>query len=166
MFGRTLEVNFELGTKHLARNLLNNHHSTPCEKGRQRQSLPSSLGTLDATSKVSFHCGRQKRDIALGLVLKYRLSIHSKRLKNGNGNYYLGDKESTQTFFCTKFFDNPSGHGRPHRKSWTSAPESAFSCGPDGGEKFFDLGASGRKGQERPREIRTKKFMFMLFFLP
>ena len=31
---------------------------------------------------------------------------------------------------------------------------------------FFDPWASGRKGQECPREIRTKKFMFMLFFLP
>ena len=69
-------------------------------------------------------------------------------------------------FFWTKFFDNPSGHGRPRRKSWTSAPKSAFSCGPGGGEKLFDPGASGRKGQECPREIRTKKFMFMLFFLP
>ena len=69
-------------------------------------------------------------------------------------------------FFCTKFFDNPSGHGRPRRKSWTSAPKSAFSCGPGGGEKLFDPRASGRKGQECPREFRTKKFMFMLFFLP
>ena len=69
-------------------------------------------------------------------------------------------------FFCIKFFDNPSGHGRPRRKSWTSAPKSAFSCGPDGGEKLFDLGASGHKGQERPREIRTKKSVFMLLFLP
>ena len=69
-------------------------------------------------------------------------------------------------FFCTKFFDNPSGHGHPGRKSWTSAPKSAFSCVPGGGEKLFDPWASGRKGQECPREIRTKKFMFMLFFLP
>ena len=69
-------------------------------------------------------------------------------------------------FFCTKFFENPSGHGRPRRKSWTSAPKSAFSCGPGGGEKLVDPGASGRKGQECPREIRTKKFMFMLFFSP
>ena len=70
-------------------------------------------------------------------------------------------------FFCTNFLDNPSGHGRPHRKSWMSAPESAFSCGPGSGQKLFDpWGASGRKGQECPREIRTKKFMFMLLFLP
>ena len=69
-------------------------------------------------------------------------------------------------FFCTKFFDNPSGHGRPHQKSWTSVPKSAFSCGPSGGEKLFDPWAFGREGQECPREIRTKKFMFMLFFFP
>ena len=51
--------------------------------------------------------------------------------------------------------------GRPH-----GAPKSAFSCGPGGGEKLFDPWASGRKGQECPGEIRTKKFMFMLVFLP
>ena len=69
-------------------------------------------------------------------------------------------------FFCTKFFENPSGHGRPRRKSWTSAPKSGFSCGPGDGEKLFDPRPSGRKGQECPREFRTKKFMFMLFFRP
>ena len=68
--------------------------------------------------------------------------------------------------FCTKFLNNPSGHGRPRRKSWTSAPKSAFSCGRGGGEKLFDPWAFGRKGQERPQEIRAKKFLFMLFFLP
>ena len=47
-------------------------------------------------------------------------------------------EKSTQTFFCTKLFENPSGHGRPRRKSWTSAPKSAFSCGPADGEKLFD----------------------------
>ena len=66
--------------------------------------------------------------------------------------------------FLYKVFRRPFG-------SWTSAPKivdvrtkSAFSCGPGGGEKLFDPWASGRKGQECPREIRTKKFMFMLFF--
>ena len=33
---------------------------------------------------------------------------------------------------------SPSGHGRPRRKSWMSAPKSVFSCGPGGGEKLFD----------------------------
>ena len=69
-------------------------------------------------------------------------------------------------FFCTKLFKNPSGHGCPRQKSWTSAPKSAFFCGPGDGEKLFDPGSSGRKGQECPREIRIKKFMFMLLFLP
>ena len=69
-------------------------------------------------------------------------------------------------FFCTKFFENPSGHGRLRQKSWTSAPKSAFFCGPGDGEKLFDPGSSGRKGQECPREILTTKFMVMLFFLP
>ena len=81
-------------------------------------------------------------------------------------DYKIRGQKINANFFCTKFFDNPSGHGRPRRKSWTSAPKSAFSCGPGGGEKLFDPGASGRKGQECPQEIRTKKFMFMLFFLP
>ena len=47
--------------------------------------------------------------------------------------------------------------GRPQQKVRTS-------CGPGDGEKLFDPWASGRKGQECPREIRTKKLMFMLCF--
>ena len=30
--------------------------------------------------------------VALGLVLNYRLPINSRKLKNGNGNYYLTGK--------------------------------------------------------------------------
>ena len=40
--------------------------------------------------------------------------------------------------------------------SWTSAPKSAFSCGPGGWEKLFDPWASRRKGQECLQEIRAK----------
>ena len=43
------------------------------------------------------------------------------------------------------------------------AENRAFSCGPGVGERLFDPWAFGRKGQECPREIRAKKFMFMLF---
>ena len=78
---------------------------------------------------------------------------------------FFRDQNINANFFWTKFFENPSGHGRPHQKSWTSAPKSVFSCGPGGGEKLFDSWATGRKGQECPQEIRTKKFMFMLIFL-
>ena len=57
---------------------------------------------------------------------------------------------------------------RPFR-SWKSAPKITqkvrFPAAPGGGEKLFDPWASGRKGQECPREIRTNKFMFMLSFL-
>ena len=51
--------------------------------------------------------------------------------------------------------------GRTPQKPW----KGAFSCGPADGEKLFDPWSSGRKGQECPREIRTKMFMcmFMLF---
>ena len=47
--------------------------------------------------------------------------------------------------------------GRPHQKV-------RFFCGPGDGEKLLDQGTSRRKVQECPREIRTVKFMFMLFF--
>ena len=69
----------------------------------------------------------------------------------------------TSTHFLYKFFDDPSGHGRPHQRSWTSAPENAFSCGTGGGDKLFDPWASGHKGQECPRELRTEKLMFVFF---
>ena len=55
-------------------------------------------------------------------------------------------------FVCTKFFDNPSGHGHPRRKSWTSAPKSAFSCGPGGGRNFLTPGHPG----VRVRNVRGK----------
>ena len=76
---------------------------------------------------------------------------------------FLGAKKTTQTFFVQSFSTTLRVMG-PRRKSWTSAPKSAFSRGPGGGEKLFDPWACGRKGRECPREIRTKKFMFMLFF--
>ena len=89
----------------------------------------------------------------------------SPEIKLCNVIIFRGQKINAN-FFCTKFFEHPSGHGRPRQKSWTSAPKTAFFCGPGDGEKLFDPGSSGRKGQECPQEIRTKKFMFMLFFLP
>ena len=46
--------------------------------------------------------------------------------------------------------------GRRHQKK-------GFPCGTGDGEKVFDPWASGHKGQECPQEIRTRKFMFMLF---
>ena len=49
--------------------------------------------------------------------------------------------------------------GRPHQKVH-------FPAVPVVGRNFLTPGHSGIKGQECPQEIRAKKFMFMLFFLP
>ena len=71
---------------------------------------------------------------------------------------FLGPEKATQTFLY-KVFRQPFG-------SWTSAPKivdvrtkKCVFLRPKGGEKPFDPGASGRKGQECPREIRTKKLV-------
>ena len=69
--------------------------------------------------------------------------------------------------FCTKFFDNPSGHGCPRRKSWTSAPKSAFSCGPSGGEKLLTPGRPGVRvrnirGQSGPKSLCLCCFFSLL----
>ena len=103
----------------------------------------------------------------LPLPRPHNRNTQANALATPGANYPLvrGQKINAN-FFCTKFFKTASGHGRPRRKSWTSAPKIAFSCGPGGGEKLFDPWAFGRKGQECPRKIRAKKFMFMLFFLP
>ena len=77
----------------------------------------------------------------------------------------LGAKKQHKMFWY-KVFREPFG-------SWTSAPrivdvrtKKCVFCSPGDGEKLFDPGASGRKGEEYPREIRTEKFMFILFVLP
>ena len=84
-------------------------------------------------------------------------------------NTCIGAKRSTQTFFAQSFSRTlrvmdirAENRGRLHQKVCVCV---CF-CGPGDGEKLFDPGASGRKGPECPREIRTEKFMFMLFFLP
>ena len=77
-----------------------------------------------------------------------------------NTGICLGAKKSTQTFFCTMFFDNPLGHGRPRRKSWTSAPKSAFSCGPGGGEKFLTPGHPDVRGKSGAKSLCLCCFFF------
>ena len=76
------------------------------------------------------------------------------------GDPLIGAKKSAQTLFVQSFPRSlrvilmdvrAENRGRPHQKV-------CF--------KLFDPKASGRKGQECPQEIWTKKFMFMLFFLP
>ena len=69
-------------------------------------------------------------------------------------------------FFCTKFFENPSGHGRPRRKSWTSAPKTVFFCGPGDGEKLFDPGASKRRVRNVRGKSGPKSLCLCCFFFP
>ena len=44
-------------------------------KGRQRQLLPSSLGAVDATSKLPSHCGRQKLDSTRATKMLLQMSL-------------------------------------------------------------------------------------------
>ena len=66
-------------------------------------------------------------------------------------------------FFCTKFVENPSGHGRPAKILDVHTKKCVF-CSPNYGGETFDPRASRCKGQEYLREIRTEKFVFLLFF--
>ena len=69
-------------------------------------------------------------------------------------------------FFCTKFFGNPSGHGRPRRKSWTSAPKSGFSCGPGDGKNFLTPGHPGVRVGNVRRKFGPKSLCLCCFFFP
>ena len=73
---------------------------------------------------------------------------------------FRGQKINTN-FFCTKFFENPSGYGR---KSWTSAPKSVFPAGRWREETFWPLGVQGVR-TECPQEVLSKKFVFNFMFL-
>ena len=44
-------------------------------KGQQWQLLPSSLGTLDVTSRVPFYCGSQQRDNTSALKMLHQMSV-------------------------------------------------------------------------------------------
>ena len=71
-----------------------------------------------------------------------------------NANFFVQSFSTTLRVMDVR----AENRGRPHQKVRFPAA--------GGGEKLFDPWAFGRKGQECPREIRAKKFMFMLFFLP
>ena len=77
----------------------------------------------------------------------------------------VGAKKSTQTFLY-KVFWQPFG-------SWTSTPKivdvrtkKCVFLRPQWWGETFDPWASRRKGQECPREIRTKKLCLCCFFFP
>ena len=67
-------------------------------------------------------------------------------------------------FFCTKFFGNSSGHGRPCRKSWTSAPKIGFSCGPGDGENFLTPAHPGVRVGNVRRKFGPKSLCLCCIF--
>ena len=76
--------------------------------------------------------------------------------------YYRAQK-SNANFFCTKFFENPSGHGRPRQKSWTSAPKTGFSCGPVVGRNFLTPGHPGVRVGNVRRKFGPKSLCLCCF---
>ena len=70
------------------------------------------------------------------------------------GLYCQGPKKATQTFFVQSFSTTPRvGHGRPRRKSWTSAPKNApFPAASVVGRNFLTPGHPG----VRVRNVRRK----------
>ena len=73
--------------------------------------------------------GRKKFEKCLPAGTGTKIYFSSKSpIKKMTRNYYENNsplargKKINANFFCTKFLNNPSGHGRPRRKSWTSAP--------------------------------------------
>ena len=85
----------------------------------------------------------------------------------GRGRTLLAEEISTNCF-CAKFFENPSGHGHPHQRSWKFAIKNLFSCGPGDGEKLCDPQASGCEGLglDVHGNIQPNTFEFVLLFLP
>ena len=79
---------------------------------------------------------------------------------------FIGGQKSMQTFFLQSFSRTLRVMDVRAKKSWTSAPRNAFFCGQGDGEKLFDPGASGRKGQECPRKIGPKSLCLCCFFFP
>ena len=77
------------------------------------------------------------------------------------------DRKVNANFFCTKFFRQPFG-------SWTSTPKivdvrtkkCVFLRPRVVGRNFLTPGHPGARVRNVHGEIRSKKFMFMLFFLP
>ena len=69
-------------------------------------------------------------------------------------------------FFCTKFFENPSGHGRPRRTLWTSTPKVGFSAAPVMGRNFLTQGRLGVRVGHVRRKSGPKSLCLCCFFFP
>ena len=70
-------------------------------------------------------------------LLEHNFPVHGLRtLPRSVLLHDWGPKFQRKPFFGAKLLENPSGHGRPRRKSWTSAPKGVCSCGPVMGRNF------------------------------
>ena len=106
-----------------------------------------------------------QEEIALKLSLSPMFSLSGLRIPREQSTLARGQKINAN-FFCTEFFENPSGHGRPHRKSWKSAPKSAFFCGPGDGENFVTQGRPGVRVRNVRGKSGPKSLCLCCFFLP
>ena len=75
-------------------------------------------------------------------VVENRALWNSIRPVSDNSRLPKNESQCMQVFlvfFYYKAFENPSGHGRPRRTSWMSAPQSVTSCGFDDGPNLLFL---------------------------
>ena len=94
---------------------------------------------------------------------------------------FVRGQKINANFFCANFFENPSGHGRPRQKLWTSTPEVFFLAVLPMGRNFLTprhpgvrvrnvRGKSGPKSLlesgKIPKEIQHKDLFFALLSPP
>ena len=86
--------------------------------------------------------------------------------KPERGYIRIRGQKINANFFCTKFFESPSGHGRPRRKSWTSAPKVRFSAAPVMGRNLLTQGRPGVRVRNVRGKSGPKSLCLCCFFLP
>ena len=75
----------------------------------------------------------------------------------------LGAKNINANFFCTKFFKNASGHGRPRQNRGRPHQKVRFSAAPVMGRNFLTQGSSGHKGQVSAGNPDQKVYVYAAF---
>ena len=77
---------------------------------------------------------------------------------------HFGPFRSANRSLAIPDFDNPSGHGRPRRKSWTSAPKSGVFLRPRWwGETFWPLGVRAEGSGMSARNPDQKVYVYAVF---
>ena len=104
---------------------------------------------MQSTTSAALHAGGYGSNYAFPVV---HLHISMLQPRTNDTRCSFRGQRISANLFCAKFFENHSGHGRLHRKSWMRTPKSVLSCGPNDGEKLFELWAFRRKDQEFPQD--------------